>query len=76
MKWYNSSKNPEELSLTIKGMLVMYIPIIITTGNLLGYDLTETQISNYISNFSLFVASAMVVIGFLRKIYFWLKKVL
>jgi len=68
-KWYNSTSNPAELSLTIRGLLVMYNPIVLTIGDLLGVAITETMLLEFVSNASFVIASVMVVYGFARKIY-------
>ncbi len=73
--WWSSSANPEELSLTIKGMLLMYVPAIIGVAQLFNYTLDKNQLVNIIGLISFAIAGLMVTGGLLRKIYYrYLKK--
>jgi len=73
--WWSSSANPEELSLTIKGMLMMYVPAIIGIAQLYNYTLDKNVLINLIGLISFAIAGLMVVGGLLRKIYYrWFNK--
>lgn len=71
-RWFTSSANPAELSLTIKGMLMMYVPAVLLVAENFNLPLSETQLVSWISDGSFVIASAMILYGFLRKVWKWL----
>ena len=71
--WYMSSANPLELSLTIKGLLLGYLPIILTVAQNLNVPLSNTGAVNLVSDVSFTVAVLVVVGGLLRKLYYRFK---
>ena len=66
--WYSSSANPERLSLTIQGLVIMLVPIIIAWGQWNGIEFTETQIIDYVKVLLAWLAALQIVIGGVRKI--------
>ena len=68
--WFVSSADPENLSLTLKGLLTMLIPLIIIAGKYFHFSLTEGDISNFIVVVVAAVSAIMTLFGLLRKIYF------
>lgn len=72
----NSSKNPENLSLTIKGLLVAVLPMLIILSKMLGFETSEGDMKAMIDMIESIiilglgiVSSAMTIYGFGRKIY-------
>jgi hypothetical protein len=64
-----SSKNPENLALTIKGLLMSLLPILILLTQ--KYGLSEEQIVEGITALSIVVSALVTLWGLLRKIYLW-----
>ena len=73
-KWYNSSNNPNALSLTIRGALLMYVPLILTLAAHFNLPLTEAQVTEWIHDASFYLAAAMMAMGFLRKVWHWTRR--
>lgn len=69
--WYVSSANPEQLSLTITGMLMMYVPAVIAIAQFFNYTVDQSTLANIIGLISFAIAGLMVIGGFLRKCYYW-----
>jgi len=68
-KWYNSSSNPEELSLTIRGILLAWVPMIITIGQFFRIDITQELLIELIQTATATISALMILWGVLRKIY-------
>ena len=64
-----SSKNPEKLSLTIKGFLMGLVPLIILVGSINGISITETTLVDFIQAFTTGIAGLMMAWGILRKFF-------
>lgn len=62
-----SSKNPEYVSLTIKGVLVGLIPVIIAAAKFWGWEIAESDLTELINGLATLAASIMIVYGVLRK---------
>lgn len=73
-KWFNSSSDPRELSLTIKGLMMMYVPIILAVIAVFAPSIEQSVVIDWIDKASLIVASVMILYGLGRKVYFWIKK--
>jgi len=71
-KWWTSSANSQELSLTIKALLVGWIPIMVALGQVLDLNITETALTEIIQAIVSCMASLMFLYGIGRKIYFWI----
>ena len=72
-KWYNSSSNNEDLSLTIKGILIAWIPMAIAVGQFFDLPLTTAELTGIVQDIVALISAIMVVYGLGRKIYFRLK---
>ena len=70
-KWYNSSANPQDLSITIRGLLLAWIPMIIVIGQFFNIPLTTESLTELIQLVTGLISAFMIVGGFIRKIYFW-----
>lgn len=77
-----SSKNPKNLSLTVKGLFAYIVPVVIHVIRITtGVDVEAGLIQSLIDNILLFVqqattliATGMVIFGGLRKIYYQIKR--
>ena len=68
------SSTGEGLSLTIQGLgLTGLISSLSLISRLLGYDISENELTTIVGGSLLIVSTAMTIIGLLRKIYFRLK---
>ena len=67
-KWFNSSSGSGDLSLTIKGLLVLLIPVIVGYAATKGVPLTETLIVDTIEAGTAALSALMVAWGLFRKI--------
>lgn len=68
-RWFNTSTGSGDLSLTIKGMMMAFVPFVITLLQSLGVPLTETYIVELVEAVAAAVASVAILIGLLRKGY-------
>lgn len=68
-----SSANPETLSLTVKGFLMMSIPLIVFLAEKQGMALREEDLITIISNITYLIAEATIIIGLIRKLYYFIK---
>lgn len=62
-----SSRDPESVSLTIKGVLLGLVPVVIAAGKYWGWDLAEADLTELINGLATLAASVMVIYGVLRK---------
>ncbi len=69
-KLLQSSANPDNLSLTVKGVLVGLVPIAILIARLFEISLAEADLIGIIENVTALIAGAMLVYGLGRKLYF------
>lgn len=69
-----SSANPEQFSLTLKGILIANIGVIMFIIHQANLSYTVDQITVVISTFTALVGGILTVIGLLRKMYLSLKK--
>lgn len=67
-KWYQSSTGSGDLSLTLKGIMMAFIPLIILAGSKMGFALTETGIMEVIGAILGAVSAVQIVVGMARKI--------
>lgn len=68
--WFISSDNSGDLSLTIKSLLLGVVPVGITIAGLYGYSVEEHDIVELINNLFAMAATAGVIVGLGRKIWF------
>ncbi len=71
--WYMSSEDPYELSLTIKGALMMYVPFILAVAASLHVPLTNNMLVEIITDTSFIISAMMLMWGSYRKIRNWFK---
>ncbi len=69
--WYMSSQNPEALSLSIRGALLMYVPFLLALATNFHIPLTNNGLVEIITDISFIIAGLMLVAGLLRKAYNW-----
>ena len=67
-KWFMSSSNPNDLSLTIKGLLVALIPLSVTVVKYYGFDVTQDELLEILNQGFAAVAAVMIVVGLIRKV--------
>lgn len=73
-KYLRSSANPNNLSMTVGGLIVGSIPLMIYLASTQDIILTENAIIDF-SNRVLFIISEIAIgIGSVRKLYYYLKR--
>lgn len=72
-KWWSSSQDPNELALTIKGLLMMYVPALLVIGQFFFPALDQSTLVNYVGVASTAIAIVVTVYGFARKVVAWTK---
>jgi len=65
-----SSANPEEVSLTIKGILIANVGLIVLVLKLFHVSVTVDEVTNVIGLITTGVGSAITIYGLLRKLYY------
>lgn len=73
-KIFASSKDPNEVSMTIQGAVVAMVPIIIGIFKILGVQLSETAIMDVIQGATAAVSAIFMLWGSVRKLIISLKK--
>lgn len=70
-----SSVNPEELSLTVKGLLVAAVPVAMIVVRAAGHNIDQSQLQavveasvNVVAALGALASSVMVAIGVIRKL--------
>jgi len=66
---YTSSANPEELSLTIRGLLLGIVPLLSV-----AFEVPEGLLTNFVEGMIGLIASGMVAYGLTRKLIIAFKK--
>lgn len=69
-----SSSGSGNLSTTLKGLLVLMIPVLISIGRKYNIEVTETQVMEIIQKATEIIGQTMLVIGLVRKFWNWLKE--
>lgn len=69
-KWFLSSTNSGDLSLTIKSLLLGIVPVLVTFAKLNGIELAENDLVGLVDNSFAVLALLGVIIGLGRKIWF------
>lgn len=64
---FGSSKNPENLSLTVKGILLAFVPVVIGIGQSQGWTVTEGNLVEFINLAFLGISSLVTAWGIIRK---------
>ena len=68
-----SSANPQNLALTAKGIIWGMIPLMIFLASTQGVVLTEIGIVDFINRGLFIISEILILIGLLRKAYYWLQ---
>ena len=74
MKILQSSKNTEDISLTVKGILVGLAPIAISLMALAGVEIAQDNYMEVVENIGAVISATMILLGVLRKLYFSVKE--
>lgn len=75
LKWIVlSSADPENVSLTIKGLLLQHVGLAIAVAGVFGYSVTDITIATIITKISIIIGGFLAMIGIVRKIYFLVKE--
>lgn len=69
-----SSANPENVSLTLKGILVQYAVIVINAVMFLGFSIDQTKVIEAIEKAAVLFGVLLSMIGLTRKLYFQMKE--
>ena len=69
-KYLGSSKNPANISLTIKSIGLWAIPAIILIGKYSGLEIAEADLTEILNSIAVLVASGMTLYGLGRKAYY------
>lgn len=72
---YKSSTGSEDISLTIKGIVTAFIPLIIIIGKQYGWEITENSIADFLTVILGAISAVQLAWGTLRKVYIAIKKV-
>jgi hypothetical protein len=73
-KYLRSSANPNNLSMTVGGMIVGSIPVIIFLASTQDVVLTENAIIDFVNRATFIISEVAIGVGLLRKLYYWLKR--
>jgi len=65
-----SSANPQELSLTVKSILLSIIPLVILMANYFGLELKEEDLIIGVTNLTAVISSLGMLYGLGRKVYY------
>lgn len=69
-----SSANPQELSMTIKGAIIAVAPVIIAIFQSLGIGISETLFIDIVQSIGVVISSVIMLVGLLRKAYYTVKQ--
>lgn len=73
MKFFNwlvmSSENPEEASMTIRGILVLALPTLVAFLKDAGVNIAEGDIAHYVIIATAVLGALLTVVGVARKLY-------
>lgn len=72
-KFLQSSANPQELSLTVRGILVSLVAVIIMVLQVLNIPFSEAQLMELIQQITALLSVMMVAFGLARKIWYSFK---
>jgi len=65
-----SSKNPDQLSMTVTGILTAIVPILVAVFQALGIEIAEGMIFDIIQQISVVISGLLMLYGMLRKAFF------
>lgn len=74
LTWFvTSSSNPNQFSMTLKGLLIANIGVIMYILHLLNVPVSVEQVTEAIGMITGFIGSIAFVIGLVRKTYYFIK---
>lgn len=62
-----SSSNPEKISESLRGLLILMVPVIIKAS---GVDISEDSLIEFIDNGAIFWGMCVTMFGLSRKLYY------
>ncbi len=68
-----SSANPEETAMTIKGVIILQVPVALNILSQFGVNLDKFVVINDISIAALVFGALLGIVGIVRKIYLTIK---
>lgn len=69
----DSSANPENVSLTVKGILLQYVSVIVLALTMFHLKVTEGSVTYEIGKYVAYLGVFLSLVGMIRKIYYALK---
>lgn len=63
-----SSENPDNIALTVKGILLLAVPAVLTITSQLGLSVQETNAVEAVSKATTTLAAGLTLIGIVRKL--------
>lgn len=66
-RFIGSSANPEKLAATIKGLILLLVPVISSTLRLAGIDILESEIMTLVNLGFTICGSSVALFGLVRK---------
>lgn len=71
-----SSSDPQKLALTVKGLMLMAVPMIVIMGKQFGYEWSDTVIAVQIGAIFEVIAVFLTLVGLLRKLMYLTRELL
>jgi len=69
-----SSANPENVSLTLKGILMQYAVLILSALVFLGFNIDQTKVTELITKTAFIFGIVLSLVGLTRKLYYQLQE--
>lgn len=66
-KLFQSSKNPQKLSMTVQGVLVSFVPVLLGVFKVLDVPITESMLMDIVQGISALLATVLMLYGAIRK---------
>ena len=63
-----SSQNPENLSLTLNGILIAFVPIVIGVFQAFNIEVSQTQIVEVVQSITAAISGIVMLIGLVRRV--------
>lgn len=75
-KLYKSSTGSGDISLMIKGMVTAFLPLIIFMGKQYGWEITESQVVDFVGLVLAAISAIQLAWGAIRKVYVAIKYII
>lgn len=75
-RFFGSSVDSTKLSLTIKGILIGIVPLLIWALKQAGVEVAESDIMSVIEQAFSLIATATILVGGIRKLYYFVKSII